>query len=310
MTEEPCPKSSRIASAAGLLLEPSRASACSRSPIPSPSRAPEAKDGEAAAVKRLATRMAAGGLIARPDPTDPQGMILMQRRGSASLGAGLVRRELVLAGVACGLIERTKAGFAACAQPAPAPEVARGQDAAPRSGQDGAPAQVNERESPLAWLRRRKAEGGEPFMPDDAFLASERFRADVTRACLMPSVTTNWDRVESPSAQPGPRDPASASDAALAARQRVRTVYRLLGRDMADFLMDVCAFLMPLTEAERRRGWPARSGKLVLRLALTQLAVHYGIATQTTARTQAPIEGWMAPDARAGIDQWLGAEAS
>lgn len=304
MIEEPCPKSSRIASATGLPAEPSHASP------PSSSHVAEADDREAAAVRRLAARMAAGGLTARPDPTDPQGMILMQRRGSASLGAGLVRRELVLAGVACGLIERTKSGYVACAQPAPKPEAAHRQPAAICSGEDVTAAQVNERESPLAWLRRRKGGDGEAFMPDDAFLAGERFRADVTRACLMPSVTTNWGRVESPSGQPGPRDPASASDAAVAARQRVRAVYRLLGRDMADFLMDVCAFLTPLTDAERRRGWPARSGKLVLRLALTQLAGHYGIATQTTARTQAPIEAWMAPDARAGIDQWVGAEAS
>lgn len=305
MNEEPCPKPARIASTTGLLAEPSRASA------PSACHVLEANDGAADAVTRLAARMAAGGLTARPDPTDPHGMILMQRRGAASLGAGMVRRELILAGVTRGLIERTKAGYVARHRPGGAPDGASGQSPAVISGAEPpAEAQVNERESPLAWLRRRKGGDGEPFMPDDAFLAGERFRADVTRACLMPNVTTSWGRVESPSGQPGPRDPASASDAAVAARQRVRAVYRLLGRDMADFLMDVCAFLMPLTDAERRRGWPARSGKLVLRLALTQLAGHYGIATQTTARAQAPIEGWMAPDARAGIDQWVGAEAS
>ena len=303
MIKEPCPKSACLASGAGPAAQLPRAAAPPASPIA------EAESSEAAAVTRLAARMAAGGLTARPDPTDPQGMILMQRRGGASLGAGMVRRELILAGVARGLIERTKAGYVARHRPGDAPDEDAREAPAVGSRSEPAAAQVNERESPLAWLRRRKAGDGEPFMPDDAFLAGERFRADVTRACLMPNVTTNWSRVESPSGQPGPRDPASASDAAVAARQRVRAVYRLLGRDMADFLMDVCAFLTPLTDAERRRSWPARSGKLVLRLALTQLAGHYGIATQTTARAEAPIEGWMAPDARAGIDQWAEAEA-
>lgn len=305
MPKEQCPKS-RIVSRAPPSLRGGSEGSGPRLPLRQ-----AADDGEADAVARLAARMAAGGLTARTDPTDPQGMILMQRRGAASLGAGMVRRELVLAGVSRGLIERTKAGYMARAVPRREPDAAHVRQEAMRpDNETAAPALVNERESPLAWLRRRKAGDGEPFMPDDAFLAGERFRADVTRACLMPNVTTNWSRVESPSGQPGPRDPASASDAAVAARQRVRAVYRLLGRDMADFLMDVCAFLTPLAEAERRRGWPARSGKLVLRLALTQLAGHYGIATQATARARAPIEGWMAPDARAGIDQWVGADAS
>jgi hypothetical protein len=60
----------------------------------------------------------------------------------------------------------------------------------------------------------------------------------------------------------------------------VRGVYAVLGARTGDFLVDVCAFLVPLQEAERRRGWPARSGKLVLGLALGQLAAHYGIAVE------------------------------
>jgi hypothetical protein len=32
---------------------------------------------------------------------------------------------------------------------------------------------------------------------------------------------------------------------------------------------------MPLQQAEMQRSWPARSGKLLLKLALAQLASHY-----------------------------------
>jgi hypothetical protein len=38
-----------------------------------------------------------------------------------------------------------------------------------------------------------------------------------------------------------------------------------------------------LEEAERAAGWPQRSGKIILNLALSSLARHYGMCTSAAA---------------------------
>ena len=50
---------------------------------------------------------------------------------------------------------------------------------------------------------------------------------------------------------------------------------RELGPGMGDLVLRVCCFLEGLEMTERRLGWSARSGKVVLKLALERLARHY-----------------------------------
>jgi hypothetical protein len=51
---------------------------------------------------------------------------------------------------------------------------------------------VNDSESPLAWLARRKGRDGRAMISPDQFIAGEKLRADFTRGNLMPRVTSNW----------------------------------------------------------------------------------------------------------------------
>ena len=97
-------------------------------------------------------------------------------------------------------------------------------------------------ESPVAVLGRRRDKDGKPFLETPLVEAAERLREDFELA------------------QMGPR-------VALALRD--------LGPGLGDVALRVCCFLEGIEAAERRMGWAARSGKIVLRIALMRLRKHY-----------------------------------
>ena len=181
---------------------------------------------------------------------------------------------------------------------APDPFRAQHDDFALRAPEPGVRATlVNETESPLAWLARRKGADGAPFLTPAQIEAGERFRRDVEQAQLLQRVTANW---ETPIAGRG-RAPASGSvsERAMDARRRLAQAHAILGGELGGLLTDVCGFLKGLETVERERGWPTRSGKVVLRIALDRLADHYGIAS--VARGPARARGlnhWGAADYR------------
>ena len=56
---------------------------------------------------------------------------------------------------------------------------------------------------------------------------------------------------------------------------RVAAALRDLGPGLGDVALRCCCFLEGLEVAEKRLGWAARSGKIVLRIALMRLRRHY-----------------------------------
>ena len=117
---------------------------------------------------------------------------------------------------------------------------------------------VNVAESPIAWLASR------------GLLTAAQLGAG-----LSARVTMRWD-----AAPPGKnRGGARASDASLAridAHRRFHAAIDAAGPGLADICWRVICAGEGIGDAEKALGWPARSGKLVLGLALDRLARFYG----------------------------------
>jgi len=142
---------------------------------------------------------------------------------------------------------------------------------------EGAAPRVNVAESPLSWLRKRRDKSGEPLITAVQFDAGERLRTDFLFAEMTPRVTVNWCATGGSTGKSGGGLGIELRDNVIAAQQRVRRALAAIGPMPAALLIDVCGHLVGLEEVERARGWPPRSGKIALQMALSELARHYRI---------------------------------
>ena len=128
---------------------------------------------------------------------------------------------------------------------------------------------VNLAESPLTWLHARG------HLSDAQFDAGERLRADWERAAIAPGITMRWDvvRVNGGGADRG----LNASERQIAAKARFDGSIASAGPGLADILWRVVCAGEGLPDAEKALAWPARSGKLVLGLALDRVAGFYRV---------------------------------
>lgn len=129
-------------------------------------------------------------------------------------------------------------------------------------------------ESPLIALSRRRDRDGARFISDDLVRAGERLREDFELSQMGARAVQDWDRFIS-GVDFGPEDPDAPLRGADAARQRVAGALRDLGPGLGDIALRCCCHLEGLEQAEKRMGWSARSGKIVLRIALQRLKRHY-----------------------------------
>jgi len=145
--------------------------------------------------------------------------------------------------------------------------------AAPRKDCPGGPI-ANLGESPLARLAVPRRGQGRAWITATQLAAGEKLRADFERGGLQPRVSASWERPLSGGSRPVA---AELSDFAMDARRRVERALDCLEAGLAGVALDVCCFLKGIEQVERERGWPPRSGKLMLATALSMLAGHYGI---------------------------------
>lgn len=160
---------------------------------------------------------------------------------------------------------------------------------------------VDEAESPLAWLARRRGRDGRALIEMHQFQAGERLRIDFTCAHLMPRTTSNLEGPVRAGRETGGRV-ADFTDTMIAARARVHAALDATGPEFSGLLLDVCCFLKRLEDIERERTWPVRSAKVVLQLGLERLARHYGYSGEARGRASSSIRIWLAQDAAFGVD--------
>lgn len=126
-------------------------------------------------------------------------------------------------------------------------------------------------ESPLSWLFHRRDGDGNPLISEAQFNAGEKLRADFWFAQMSPNVTQSWSLAATAGSgrRSAPGAGVELADTVVAAGERVRRALAAVGPELAGILIDVCCHLRGLEEAERRAGWPQRSGKIVLGMALS-----------------------------------------
>lgn len=124
-------------------------------------------------------------------------------------------------------------------------------------------------EGPLGWLHNRG------LISPRQYEAGDLLRIDYETASLGPRVTMDWtDGPRSREARGAP-DPFHATEVCTAAKRRFEAACEAVGRGLVDVLWRAVCNGEGLAETERALGWPSRSAKLVLTIALDRLADHY-----------------------------------
>ena len=128
---------------------------------------------------------------------------------------------------------------------------------------------VNLSESPLGWLHARG------HLTDRQFDAGEKLRMDWERANLSPNITMRWSVAPAASNRGPSSDMLNQTEAQIAAKQRFDQAMDFVGKDLSDISWRVICGGEGVPQAEKDLGWPARSGKLVLKIALDRLGDFY-----------------------------------
>ncbi len=191
------------------------------------------------------------------------------RYGITSMGRAALKRMLDQTGATADA-----SGMAEAAQPFAAQH--RDMDTRRSRDPEGArKVKYNLAESPLSALARRRDKDGKLFLSDDLVAAGERLREDFELAQMGPRVAQNWDSFMTGPQKSGYRHGGGRSGGAQAAADRVHAALADLGPGLGDVALRCCCFLEGIETTEKTMGWSARSGKVVLRIALQRLKRHY-----------------------------------
>lgn len=147
---------------------------------------------------------------------------------------------------------------------------------------------------PDAVIRLAAARRDQPaFLLPHHVEAARRLALTFEKARLRQRVTMSYDpaRVGGRSGGGAPQGELSAS--AADARRTLAELAATMPSECWSVLFDICGLGQGLQDVEAEHDWPRRGGKLVLRIALSCLATHYGLDAEACGRDSARQRQWL-----------------
>jgi len=142
----------------------------------------------------------------------------------------------------------------------------------------------------------RPAAGQPAYLAPHQAEAGQRVRRLFARAHLQPRVTQSFSALPREATRRNGAE--EITEMAATARKRLAELHAILPAECAGVVLDVCGFEKGLQQIETERGWPRRSAKLVLRIALDRLAEHYRLSPAATGSETRTLQGWQDEGAR------------
>lgn len=169
------------------------------------------------------------------------------------------------------------------------------------------PQRSSERMSVVDLLRLRKDGQGQSLLTEPQYQAAQRLARDFQIAQMQPRITALWTPV-APAQQRRRSAPGAGVELAaetIAAQGRVRGALAAAGGALADLVLDVCCFDRGLESIEATRRWPKRTARIMLGLALTELARHYGLIYTAPNQAHGVPRHWGDADFKPSAEAWL-----
>lgn len=162
----------------------------------------------------------------------------------------------------------------------------------------------NRGSAPLAWYTRRRTRHGGRLLRAELVQAGEQLARDFHLGQLMPRVTMDWStvKVDGGDRRGLPSERREGGEIAVSAQRRVLRALNAVGSELSGLLIDVCCFEKGVETTEAAEGWPQRAGKVVLEIALTRLARHYGFLAAPSPH--ACLRHWGETDYRPTLEKW------
>lgn len=140
----------------------------------------------------------------------------------------------------------------------------------------------------LAAARRDAA----PFLLAHHVEAARRLALTFERALMRQRVTMSYDPTRV-GGRAGGGVQGDLSAGAADARRQLADLAAAMPAECWSVLFDICGLDRGLQDVEAERDWPRRGGKLVLRIALSALAAHYGLDAEARGRDAARQRHWL-----------------